>query len=340
LAGLFYAMYSYLIFQNLTLVEIPLFMTLLHAFVLIMVLLRERAVLDRRTWALAALGGIVLGLGMLTRPVIAPLATFVAVWFLFRVNLKRTILWLLPVVVISILVITPWIVRNYGVYNALVLISTNAGENFWFGNSKYTVPYLRAGFHSSFSSPQGQLDGLTAPQANAKLFSLGLQYLRENPGESPDLVSAKFLAYWSIDVFPTRNPVGGQVVIPDYHGNPQMTVDSSGNMQLQGVPPSDPITAYSQPLFDQVGRVVHRFYFGTALALAGIALTATHWREVSLLWFVQICMTLVYVVFVPATRYRVPSDPILFLFSAYTLAVLWQCIRMRRLAHTETASSS
>jgi hypothetical protein len=38
LAGLFYALYPYLIFQNLTLIDTPLFMALLHAFVLAMVL--------------------------------------------------------------------------------------------------------------------------------------------------------------------------------------------------------------------------------------------------------------------------------------------------------------
>ena len=69
-------------------------------------------------------------------------------------------------------------------------------------------------------------------------------------------------------------------------------------------------------------RVIHRFYFGglLALALVGVALTLKRWRDVALLWFVQISMTIIYVVFHPSTRYRVPSDPLLFLFSAYTLA--------------------
>jgi hypothetical protein len=67
LAGLFYAIYPYLIFQNLTLIDTPFFMTLLYAFVLLMVLLRERSALDKGTWGLAMLAGVVLGLSMLTR---------------------------------------------------------------------------------------------------------------------------------------------------------------------------------------------------------------------------------------------------------------------------------
>ena len=76
-------------------------------------------------------------------------------------------------------------------------------------------------------------------------------------------------------------------------------------------------------------RVIHRFYFGglLLLALVGIALTLKRWRDVALLWFVQISMTIIYVVFHPSTRYRVPSDPLLFLFSAYTLLAIWNRIR-------------
>ncbi len=61
LAGFFYALYPYLVFQNLTLIDTPLFIAQLHAFVLIMILLREREQRDRLTWALALLGGLVLG---------------------------------------------------------------------------------------------------------------------------------------------------------------------------------------------------------------------------------------------------------------------------------------
>ena len=100
---------------------------------------------------------------------------------------------------------------------------------------------------------------------------------------------------------------------------------AGGELELGGLPPGDPVGAYSTLLFDQIGRTIHRFYYGGLffLALAGIALTLRYWREVSLLWFVQISMTLVYVFFHPSTRYRVPTDPMLFLFSAYALVWVW-----------------
>jgi dolichyl-phosphate-mannose-protein mannosyltransferase len=332
LAGLFYAFYPYLIFQNLTLIDTPFFMFLLHAFVLLIILLRERKPLDRNTWLIATVGGLVLGLSMLARPIMPPLALFAALWFLFRLNLKQTILRLLPVAVIGAGVLAPWIIRNYQVFSAFVPMTTTSGANFWQGNSEYTLRYFRAGYDVQWTSP----DHLQSPdpdsrEADAERFALGLQFLRENPDKIPELLWTKFLVYWSIDIAPRLNPTEGKLPRLDYEGNVIPENGAGGELELGGLPPGDPVGAYSTPLFDQIGRTIHRFYYGGLflLALVGIALTIRCWRDVSLLWFVQISMTLVYVFFHPSTRYRVPTDPMLFLFSAYALVWVWGWWRER-----------
>jgi 4-amino-4-deoxy-L-arabinose transferase-like glycosyltransferase len=332
LAGLFYAVYPYLIFQNLTLVDTPIFMTLLYAFVLTMVLLRERPTLDRVTWGLAILGGLVLGLGALSRAIIAPLAVFVAIWFLFRLNVLQTVVRLLPVAIVSIIMLIPWIAHNYRVYGGFVAVATNAGGNFWYGNNAFTVPLLRAGYHPQWIAPAEDMSAYNALQKSQRLFALGYQYLGEDPGRIPELLWVKFLTHWSVDVFPSKNPVSGARPIVDYKGAVHWSNDAQGTMHFEGLPQNDPVTAYSEPLFDRIGRIVHRFYFGgmLLLALIGIMLTWRQWRQVALLWFVQISMTLMYVLFIPATRYRVPTDPLLFLFSAYTLIVVWDIFQNRR----------
>lgn len=338
LAGLFYALYPYLIFQNLTLIDTPLFMTLLHALVLILVLLREREKLDWRTWGLAVLGGLVLGFGMLSRPILPPLALLAALWFLFRLNLWQTILRLLPVAVVGGLVLMPWIVRNYGVYQAFVPMTTTSGANFWQGNSEYTVRYLSAGYDVQWTSPDNlQTADTNSREADAERFSLALQFLRENPDKIPELLWVKFLVHWSIDVAPRLNPIEGQLPRLDYHGNVISETDEQGNVELGQLPPGDPVGEYSQPLFDQIGRWVHRFYWGglLLLGLVGVVVSFKQWRTVSLLWFVQISMTLVYIFFHPSTRYRVPSDPLLFLLSAYAIVWVWGRIR----PHTISAPS-
>jgi 4-amino-4-deoxy-L-arabinose transferase-like glycosyltransferase len=315
-ASLCYALYPYLVFQNLTLIDTPLFMALMYAFLLAVVLLRERAKLDAGTWLLAGLGGLALGLAMLTRPVIAPLAPLAALWFLFRLDLKQSILRLLPVAALCLLILAPWIAFTYRVYGAFVPVSTNGGMNFWFGNNKYTIPLVQAGYHPQWINPGEPLNAKDTREASDSLYAISFRYLRENPGKIPELLWVKFLAYWSIDVYPSKNPVGGAKSI---------VIDANGQIDMNALSQNDPVSAYSAPLFDQVGRAVHRIYYGAlfVLALIGFVLTARQWRNVSLLWFVQLAMTAFYVIYIPATRYRVPTDPLLFLFSAYTLVVVW-----------------
>ncbi len=333
LAGLFYALYPYLIFQNLTLIDTPFFMLLLHAFVLLLVLLRQRPTLDRLGWLLAISAGLVLGLATLTRAILPPLAILGALWFLFRLNLRQTILRLLPVALVSVVVLIPWIVRNYTVYHEFVPGALNFGDNFWQGNSEYTIPYFRAGYDVQWvPAPAIQTADPRSPQASRERFQAGLEYLRTYPEQIPDLLWVKFLVHWSIDIAPRKNPVEGQVPRLDYQGNVIAETTEDGGLQLGSLPPGDPVAAYSEPLFDVVGRWVHRLYWGGLflLGLVGMIVSWRQWREVSWLWFVQISMTLIYLVFHPSTRYRVPSDPLFFLFSAYALVWLWQVWQRRQ----------
>lgn len=332
IAALCFAFYPYLIFQNLTVIDTPLFMALLYAFLWSVSLLRDQFSLGWRTALLGIFGGLCLGISVLVRPVLPPLAILVAVWFLLRLNLYQTAARLLPAAVISALVLVPWIARNYQVFTAFVPLTTTSGANFWQGNSRYTIPYFRAGYDVQWTSPDPAEmpgDNLNERAADAARFALAFQFLRDNPDKIPELLWVKFLVHWSIDIAPRLNPVEGQVPRLDYEGNVIPESGEGGALSLGGLPPGDPVAAYSTPLFDQIGRMVHRIYWGGLflLGLVGIILSRRHWRDVSLLWFVQISMTLVYVAFHPSTRYRVPTDPAFFLFSAY--ALVWAAQRLR-----------
>ncbi len=328
LAGLFYALYPYLIFQNLTLIDTPFFIVQLHAFVLLMILLRERETLDRKTWLIAIAGGVVLGASLLTRPIMPPLALLTALWFLFRRSLWQTVLRLTPVALVGVLVIVPWIIRNYGIYDAFVPMTTTSGANFWQGNSEYTIPVFRAGYDVQWTAPELEAEDRNSREADAERFALGFEFLRQNPGKIPELLWVKFLVHWSIDIAPRYNPQEGEQFRLDE--NSGLIIEYTGE-SIDGVNPAN--TSYDEPLFDLIGRWIHRFYYGGLffLALAGVAFTWRKWREVSLLWFVQISMTLVYIFFHPSTRYRVPTDPLLFVFSAYTLVWLWRWIQARKM---------
>ncbi|MCC6616267.1 MAG: glycosyltransferase family 39 protein [Anaerolineae bacterium] len=335
LAGLMYAFYPYLIFQNLTVIDTPFFMTELYAFTWLMVLLRSRPTFDGRGWLLAIAGGLVLGLGMLTRPILPPFALLVGIWFLLRLNLWQTLARLLPVALIGMLTLVPWIARNYDVYGAFVPMTITSGSNLWQGNSRYVIPYFRAGYDVQWTSPDPEeIDNLDpqSREADAKRFELALDFWRENPDKLVELFGLKFLVHWSIGIAPRLNPTEGELPRIDYQGNIVVEQGEDGELLLTDLPPGDPVGAYSLPLFDQVGRAVHVIYWGSLFVLGcvGIVLTWRQWRDVSLLWFLQIAMTLVYVVFHPSTRYRVPTDPAWFIFSAAALVSLYFWYTNRR----------
>ncbi len=328
LGALFSAAYPYLIFQNLTLIDTPFVMVLLYGFLFLAITLRARASLP-----LALLAGAVLGVGLLARAAIAPIAVMVALWYLPKLGLRRTVTRLLPVALVSAACLLPWILRNATIYDAFVPFALNGGENFYQGNNPLVVPYLRAGYDAQWIPPVTP-DGapvdfgpLPEQEKQARLAELGADYLRA-ADDIPTLLWVKFRTHWSIDVAPRRNPVAGEVPPLNYDGSVAAQTTDDG-LSLQGLPQDDPVNVYSEPLFDRVGRTLHRVYFGGLLTLALVG-TVVGWRGASLVWLIQLANTVVYVVFHPSTRYRAPTDPLLFLLSAAALVAAGMWILARR----------
>jgi 4-amino-4-deoxy-L-arabinose transferase-like glycosyltransferase len=325
LAGLFYALYPYLIFQNLTLIDTPFWIFLLHAYVLLMILIRERENYDRVLWGWMILGGLVLGFSLLSRPLMPPFAILAALWFLFRRSIWQTMLRLAPVAIVGFLVVLPWIIRNYQLYNDFVPMTTTSGSNFWQGNSEWVIPVFQAGYDVQWTSPDEDLSNLSVNEADSRRFELAWDYLKSNPQDLPLLFWTKFLVHWNIAITPLYNPQPNEAMQISDTGD-LLIVPADGN--ITGVTQAN--ISYDSGLLNTVGRPLHMLYFGGLLLLAilGIVLSFKDWRDVSLLWFVQIAMTFVYMMFHPSTRYRVPSDPLLFAFSAY--AVVWLINRLQK----------
>jgi 4-amino-4-deoxy-L-arabinose transferase-like glycosyltransferase len=334
LTALGFALYPYLIFQSLTVIDTPLFMLILHAWLYALIRLRERASpswrMDRGAWAWSMAAGVLLGLGTLMRPVLVPLALFVALWYLFRLNLLQTMVRLAPVALIGVGIVLAWSARNTAIYGEFVAISVNGGANFYQGNNPDVVPYLRAGYDTQWTSPDGagalSDEERNTPARDRALFQEAWGWLSDHSGHIPELLWVKFLTHWSIDVFPRNNPAPGTRPIID---EVRESRDAAGALQLDGLAAGDPVSVYNAPLFDVIGRWIHRLYFGGLFALAwvGMVVGRRAWRDLALLAFVQLSMTIMYVLFHPSTRYRSPSDPLLFAFAAWALVwgyTIWQ----------------
>jgi glycosyltransferase involved in cell wall biosynthesis len=312
-AATFVACYPYLVFQSLTVIDTSLFVAELYVLLALIAALGDRS-RDRAVWRRAAAAGVVLGLSLLTRPILPLLVVLAIPWMARRAGWQRAAVSMSAMAVVAAVVLSPWVVRNYRVFGAFVPFSTNGGSNFWQGNNPETVAYLRAGFDVQWIRP----DPIRAPdrlglEADREFAARALAYLRDNPGDIPALAWTKFRVLWSLGVAPRRNPAAG-----------------------------DAIEAYGQPLFERAGRTVHRVYWGALLALGlfGLVLTLRQWRDVSLLWLPPVTITIAYVVMHPSTRYRVPADPAWFAFAAVALVHLVSIVRGRRRTTVHRAATA
>ncbi len=328
--ALCFALYPYLIFQNLTLNDTALWIALLHLFLWFMILLRGQERENRRSFALACAAGIVLGISALARALLPPLAILMALWFLFRLSWRQTMLRLLPVALVSVLVLLPWLVRGAAIHGGFVAVALNGGENLYQGNNRQTVPIFRAGYDVQWSSRPPDAPKTDDPYLNNQvLLNAGLRYLRENPERIPELLWVKFWVYWNPQVTPLKNLRQGEVLRVTADGVLQIIGEGQSHT---GVSAAN--AAYEDnSLFAMVGRNLHIVYFGGLwlLALVGAVISWRDLRDLSLLFFVQISQTAVYLLFHPSTRYRSPTDPLLFVFSA--LAVVWMWERWREMRH-------
>lgn len=89
--------------------------------------------------------GTVLGLCTLTRAASLSLIVPILIWFLWKRINTKSIAQALTIVLFFILTLSPWIIRNYKIYNQFVPIYTDGGISFWAGNyhgsgGSYNVP--------------------------------------------------------------------------------------------------------------------------------------------------------------------------------------------------------
>ena len=89
--------------------------------------------------------GLILGITLLTDPVIILFIPLSLLWFLlnlktgFKTSLKNIIL----ILGLSLIIVMPWTVRNYMVFNKFIFIKSTIGFNFWVGNNPYATGVLR-----------------------------------------------------------------------------------------------------------------------------------------------------------------------------------------------------
>lgn len=304
LGAAFTAFYPYLIFQNLSTNDTALFTLLLVAGVYGAYAAAEAFEADaaglwvRLRWPLFI--GVVYGLAALTKTLVLLMLPLLALGWWWRIGFRRAFGVALVAGLTLLAIMSPWVVRNTRLHGTLVLTSTNDGSNLHQGNNALAAEYLAQGWDVQWLGFEGMPDGLNEVEEAAWHRDQALTWLRENPEQWPRHFGQKFVTLWNPQITPYQVP-------PLEATSDAAFVD-------------DAVYLYQTPAF-QLARTVHVIYFAPLLVLGviGLALALRDRAPVTPLVAVLLSITVAYLIFHPSTRYRMPADPVVFLFSAYAV---------------------
>ncbi len=252
----------------------------------------RRVVTRKKEYAFLMLGGVLLGLGVLTKSVLLALIPFVALWEFLQVDqtIRRKISRIVIYAGLSLLTVLPWTFRNYLVYHEFILVNSNGGLAFEIGNN-----LLASG--GNWVPQEWVLPRPGTPMQRA------LEFIRDHPVRFLNLLPAKFGFFWSQEPIFT-------------HANDFIRIE--------------PLTSFGQKVLQPLNEDLNRasiiwFGIGAGLMLVGSRRSA---RQGVLVLFVITGLSL-QLLFHGEARYRVPLYPLISILHAYAVVAWWRIIQVR-----------
>jgi hypothetical protein len=300
IAASLYAVYPLMIHHAIVADEFSLVSLLLIAFA---------NATARPTAPRAAAAGTWLGLGILTRAMVAPILPLTAVVFAARRH-YRAAAWLC---VSALLVQSPWLVRNYSLIDGAW--PTRSGENLFHGNSAYTAAMLprynldllaeygqamvaqrRPDLGKFFTSDTGH-DVMADREIHETFTKLAWEQIESQP------LQTIALSLWKCAYFFWPRAV------PSHQISADTTIEfaSDGQVQVKNSP--------ERPWTADLAYTVS-YSVVAAAAVAGIWIRRSALGADAILWCIVLTFVLVAMVYFPATRQRVPMEFVLLFYAA------------------------
>ena len=169
------AVYGYFIYYNVALMTETFFIVLVLLILYVSIEVKENPTLLR--WAGL---GVSLGLAVLLRQTILLFVPFLLFWLFLELRTRGIRWWhfALPVVVVLVM-ITPWTLRNYLVYREFLLLNSNAGYALFASNN----PNLGTDWRNDLvvvPVPE-ELNGQNEAQLDRALTKRGIEFILADP---------------------------------------------------------------------------------------------------------------------------------------------------------------
>ena len=138
--------------------------------------------------------GVLFGCLILTIPTFAFTLLVFCAWLLFEKG-RKSVRPILIVATAACVLIAPWVVRNYVVFDAFVFVSTNSGKNLLYGNSENTT--LNSGNQVDISryTPDARLPDEV--EVDRYFRGKAIEFIREDPARAARLYVLKFVNYFN-----------------------------------------------------------------------------------------------------------------------------------------------
>jgi len=179
--------YPHLVYFNTWLIAESLFMALM-----VIALWAIGPVVEKPVVVRIALAGVLFGLAALTKPFMLFVMPFLALWLFLASNerLSRRFLAVAVLAFVTAAVILPWTIRNYRLYDQVVLISTNGGYTFLGANN----PNAWGGHDEGFPP---SIPELNTAEMEDIYYEEAFQWIRDNPEGFAKLLIPKYRRLFS-----------------------------------------------------------------------------------------------------------------------------------------------
>ena len=233
------------------------------------------------------LAGIFFALASLTRSVLFAFFPLVLIWLIVVMeNRKKAFMHFLVFAFTILLTMSPWIGRNYRLHHAFIPTTTEGGYSFWLGSN----PLATGGGHC-YSSDSTAFDKLSEVDRDKLYYRMGFGFIKKNPSKFIQLSFNKFLRFWRI--YPHQRDEIKKGVIVDLGIDLKYVI-------IGGI---------------SFGLILPFFIFG-------LIVSRFMWRKLLLFHLLIVYYTLIHMIIVGITRYRVPIMPFVIIIASYGVLVL------------------
>lgn len=288
IAGILAALFPpFIIYSTSKLHTMTIYSFLFALFVWLFLALKDAATAKR-----AALTGMIAGLAILFRITSTALLFIAIMWFYFisREDIKKKMSAIFIIVSISFLMLLPWGIRNYIIFGKPLLLQTNKGESFWFGNMPGSTGSLYTkGGKTISETAQAELPAnfysMNEIEQGDYLYKITMGYFKKDPASFIGRIIKKVFYFWYF-------------------------------------------SPYQGALYPRQWMKAYKIYYIVIFSLALFSLIYNFfikkkdWRDASLIVLILAALTAAHSLYFVEARHRWSVEPLLLIFTANAIILL------------------